>query len=167
MTKRAGIRQKSGRVTNEDGYKEARVSEKNWPTTAGMGEGDSVLIRTAVEERWPVRKEARAPLADMLLRIALDNEQKADSKIQAARTVLTMEAQNQKDEHLIFQHENAQPQMHLHAHAAVDPEQCRTRILSAIDAEVQRRKLPPGDGPSDNGDSSRHHGNGAGPSKTS
>lgn len=162
MTKRAGIRQKAGRVTNFDGYKEARVSEKNWPTTAGMGEGDSVLIRRAVEERWPVRKEAREPLANMLLSIALDKTKETQEQIQAARTVLTMEAQNQKDEHLIFQHENAQPQ--LHVHASVDPEQCRTRILEAIDAEVERRKLPPGDEPSDNG---RERGNGEAPSKAS
>ena len=115
------------------------------------------MIRKAVEERWPVRKEAREPLADMLLDIAMDNKQKADSKIQAARTVLTMEAQNQKDQHLIFQHENAQPQ--LHVHAAVDPEQCRTQILEAIDAEVERRNLPPADESSGNGDG-RQAGNG-------
>jgi len=155
MTKRAGIRQKAGRVTNFDGYKEARVSEKNWPTTAGMGEGDSVLIRTAVQERWPVRKDAREPLANMLLDIAENKLLEPAERIQAARTVLTMEAQNQKDEHLIFQHENAKPQLHLHG--TVDPEQCRARILEAIDAEVQRRLLPPGDGPSDNG---RERGNG-------
>lgn len=157
MTKRAGIRQKAGRVTNFDGYKEARVSEKNWPTTVGMGEGDSVLIRKAVEERWPVRKEARGPLADMMTRIALDNTKETQEQIQAARTVLTMEAQNQKDEHLIFQHENAQPQ--LHVHAAVDPEQCRTEILQAIDAEIERRQLPPGDEAEGNGDG-RQAGNG-------
>ncbi len=138
------------------------MSEKNWPTTAGMGEGDIALIHKAVEERWPVRKDAREPLANMLLSIALDPESKTDSQIQAARTVLTMEAQNQKDEHLIYQHENAQPQ--LHVHAAVDPEQCRTDILAAIDAEVERRKLPPGDEASDNG---RERGNGEATSKTS
>ena len=155
MVKRARQHEKAGRFTNEDGYKVFRVSENHWKTTAGMGEGDSVTIRKAVEERWPVRKEAREPLADMLLRIALDNEQKADSKIQAARTVLTMEAQNQKDEHLIYQHENAQPQ--LHVHTAVDPEQCRTEILQAIDAEIERRELPPADEAEGNG---RQRGNG-------
>ena len=157
MTKRAGIRHKAGRVTNLDGYKEARVSEKNWPTTAGMGEGDIALIHEAVEQRWPVDKERREPLADMLLDIALDKEAKTDSKIQAARTVLTMEAQNQKDEHVIFQHENAKPE--LHVHAAVNPEQCRTDILAAIDAEVERRELPPADEAESNGDG-RQRGNG-------
>ena len=165
MTKRAGIRQKAGRVTNEDGYKVARVSEKHWPTTVGMGEGDIALINKAVEERWPVPQPRREPHVTMLLDLALDDDAKSDTKIQAARTVLTMEAQNQKDEHLIYQHENAQPQ--LHVHGTIDPEQCRARILAAIDAEVERRKLPPGDGSSDNGDSSRHHGNGAGPPKAS
>ena len=140
MTKRAGIRQKAGRVTNFDGYKEARVSEKNWPTTVGMGEGDSVMIRNAVTERWPVRKDAREPLANMLLEIALNKENKPDSKINAARTVLTMEAQNQRDEHLIFQHENAKTQIHVNA--TVEPEQCRVEILEAIDAELVQRGLP-------------------------
>lgn len=165
MVKRARQHEKAGRFTNEDGYKVFRVSEDHWKTTAGMGEGDSVLIRQAVEERWPIRKEAREPLANMLLSIALDNTKETQEQIQAARTVLTMEAQNQKDDHLIFQHENAQPQ--LHVHAAVDPEQCRTRILAAVNAEIERRKLPPADGPSDNGDSSRHHDNGSGSPKTS
>lgn len=157
MVKRARQHEKAGRFTNEDGYKEIRVSENHWPTTAGMGEGDSVLIRKAVEERWPVRKEARGPLADMMTRIALDNTKETQEQIQAARTVLTMEAQNQKDEHLIFQHENAQPQ--LHVHATVGPEQCRTEILQAIDAEIERRELPPADEAESNGDG-RQRGNG-------
>ena len=157
MTKRSGIRHKAGRVTDLDGYKEARVSEKNWPTTAGMGEGDIAMIHEAVEQRWPVDKERREPLADMLLDIALDKEAKSDTKIQAARTVLTMEAQNQKDEHLIFQHDNARPQPH--GYPPLNPEQCRTDILAAIDAEVERRSLPPADEPSDNGDG-RQRGNG-------
>ena len=157
MVKRARQHEKAGRFTNDDGYKVFRVSENHWKTTAGMGEGDVALIRTAVEERWPVNKERREPLANMLLAIALNPESKTDSQIQAARTVLTMEAQNQKDEHLIYQHENAKP--HLHVHAAVDPEQCRTDILAAIDAEVERRELPPADEAESNGDG-RQRGNG-------
>ncbi len=166
MTKRARKREKAGRVTDVDGYKtEKRASGSIRRTTASLGKGDIPLIHTAVKKRWPVPRGRRKSLVDMLTDVALEESEESANKIQAARTVLTMEAQNQKDEHLIFQHENAQPQ--LHVHAAVDPEQCRTDILAAIDAEVERRELPPGDEASDNGDSTRHHGNGAGSSKTS
>ena len=143
MTTRARQREQSGRVTDVDGYKTAKRASgsHNRRTTATIGEGDIALINKAVEERWPVPMLRREPLVELLLDIAEDEKADTGERIQAARTVLTMEAQNQKDEHLIFQHENAQPQ--LHVHAAVDPEQCRTQILEAIDAEVERRNLPP------------------------
>ena len=93
----------------------------------------------------------------MLTDVALEESEDTANKIQAARTVLTMEAQNQKDEHLIYQLENAKPQLHLHG--SVDPEQCRTEILQAIDAEIERRELPPADEAEGNGDG-RQRGNG-------
>ena len=165
MTKRARQREKAGRVTDSDGYKRNRVSESHRSTTASFEEnpreGDLALIRQAVRERWPVRQEARGPLADMMTRIALDAEEETTNQIQAARTVLTMEAQNQKDEHLVFQQANKTPQLHLHAHAAVDPERCRARILKAIDCELAERGVSAEDGGSDNGQ--HHRGNGKAP----
>jgi len=150
MTKRARQREKAGRVTDVDGYKtEKRASGSIRRTTASLGKGDIPLIHTAVKKRWPVRRGRRKSLVDMLTDVALDKLEESANKIRAARTVLTMEAQNQKDEHLIFQHEHAKTQ--LHVHATVDPEQCRTRILAAIDAEIERRKLPAGDGSDGNG----------------
>ena len=161
MHKRGRKLQKAGRITDIDGYKTAkRASGSTRRTVAGLGKGDVPLIHIAVRKRWPVPRGRRKSLVKMLTDVALDGSEETANKIQAARTVLTMEAQNQKDEHLIFQHENAQPQ--LHVHAAVDPEQCRTRILTAVNAEIERRKLPPGDGPSDNGDG-RERGNGKAP----
>lgn len=154
MTKRARQREKAGRVTDLNGYKEQRVSEEHRSTTAAFEEvpalEDFAMIRRAVVERWPVRQTAKGPLADMLIRMALTDSEKTGDRIHAVKALLAMDSMNQRDEHLAIQ--SITPRLHLHGQTVIPIEDSRALILEAIDQELSERGVPE-EGHEGNGDS--------------
>ena len=165
MTKRARQGEKQGRQTDKDGYKtKKKVPAKRQPKTPLVDGKSQPLIAHAVKQNWldddtdrwetdltvkelqrrekenGLNAKERAMLAILTDLSGRDYKQRQ----QAVRNLISMESQNQSDQH--FEVSQATPELHVHGHRHLNSPTYGTdaaTIVEAIDSILTERGIDP------------------------
>jgi hypothetical protein len=92
--------------------------------------GDLALVRTAVKNRWPIRKSLRREVIETLAQIMRSSEADRD-RISAAKVLVTADGINVKG--------YPQEHNHHHDHTISAPEQRAASLIEIIDCEFSKR----------------------------
>lgn len=89
---------------------------------------NGIMIRSA-EQRWPMKPEYRAAIVNRLMRIILEPGNSQRDVVRATRALLSIEAQNQADDHKRI------PDLIAHVHAMADSQR-RSLLIGMLDRHV-------------------------------
>ncbi len=122
----------------------AKPDDEEQPTDGGLGGSvrgirDTRLIERALRERWAIPDELRGAIVARQVEIATDPGASPREATSAARCLVSMEAQNQADQHKVI--DKIAPDQHAvhHTHEEIQAALSEARLDAAY-VELERKR---------------------------